>query len=109
MKPSDFDRIMVMCPKGTPAQPDDDGNMPPPAFTKCALCGIELVYDARNKARIDSEKITALCADCAADVVLSSGRGAVVQGMLDGKASNRGVNEFLDTLADRESIHRRPN
>ena len=103
------DRIMVMALKGTPARPDDEGKLPPAAFTVCCVCGKDLVYDARNSERIHAEGIRPYCADCAADYLLASKRPAEVQGMLDGKPSNRGVPEFLDRVADRAKFHRRPN
>lgn len=101
------DRIMVMALKGTPACPDEEGNPPPAAFAKCAGCEADLVFDARNRARIKSEKITPMCGDCAANLVLESGRRADVQGMFKGRKSSRGVAEFVDKLANHAS--RRPN
>lgn len=101
----DPDKIIVCAPKGTPASIPGT----PAAFTKCSACGLDLVYDARNKPRIKELGLKPYCGDCAADLVLRSGipNVGLVVGMTAGKESGDGVEEFLGKLKD--EARRKPN
>ena len=98
-------RLYVCSPKGTP--PGVPGT--PAAYANCCKCGLDLVYDARNKKRIKALRLKFYCRDCAADVVLHAGTtvSADVRGMDNGGESTKGVQEFVEHVID--TARRRPN